>query len=352
VKKLVIIALVVILVFSFIFSACGKTSSTTISQSSTQTSTPVSGQTIVLRLGLVAPPTDFNAIEPQKMADRFNARAQGKYKIEVYPAESIVKMGEQMNAARTGAVEMVNLAPGMQSAVDPRFGAMDMPFVFKSWNAKIAALEPIGEIFDKALQEKFNQKLVGLWCQPTYNTISTKPIKTLADWKGLLVLPLGPIVSDVVKVLGGAPVDVPWPEGYDSLQKGVIDVIISGYDSIISFRFYDVARYTTHSGMINSGDMYTMNLDVWKAMPKDIQDILLEEMQTGNKACIDHFANSDTSNIEALKKAGVDVYELPDAEFDKWREVTLPLYDSYYGSMGADGQKALDIINQVNKDNP
>jgi TRAP-type C4-dicarboxylate transport system substrate-binding protein len=354
-KKLVIATLLVLLAVALIFNGCAKTTTPTPAPSSVTTSasttTPAS-KTITLRFATTAPPMDYNCTQAQGLADRFNARAQGKYQMVIFPAESLVKMPEELDAVRTGAAEMADMAPGMESALDARFGAMDLPFIFDSFDAKLAVLKPMSELWDPIFQEKFNQKIVALPAQPTYNPISKKPLKTLEDWKGRLVLPLGPSTGDVIVALGGASVWVNWPEAYDSLQKGVIDVIISAFPSAVSFHFIDVAHYATYVGLINSAALYTINLDVWKAMPKDIQDIMLEEASTMESQFAEHHKSAELSNIKALQDAGGDVYVLPKEERDRWRAATSSVIDKYIAQMQPDSDKIRAIIDKANKENP
>lgn len=355
-KKLVIATLMVLLAVALIFDGCAKQATTSAPSTapvttSASTTTPVS-KTVTLRFATTSPPMDYNCIQAQGLADRFNARAQGKYKMVIFPAESLVKMTEELDAVRTGAAEMADMAPGMESALDARFGAMDLPFVFDSFDAKLAALKPMRELWDPIFQEKFNQKIVAFPAQPTYNPMSKKPLKTLEDWKGRLVLPLGPSTGDMIVALGGASVWVNWPEAYDSLQKGVIDVILGGFQAGVSFHFVDVAHYATYVGLISSGALYTINLDVWKAMPKDIQDIMLEEASTMESQFAEHHKNSEQSDLKALQDAGGDVYVLPKEERDRWRAATSSVIDKYIAQMEPDSQKIRAIIDKANKENP
>jgi TRAP-type C4-dicarboxylate transport system substrate-binding protein len=354
-KKLVIATLMVLAALTLIFNGCAKettTSATAPSSVSKPASTTSASKAITLRFATTSPTMDYNCTQAQGLADRFNARAQGKYQMVIFPSESLVKMTEELDAVRTGAAEMADMAPGMESALDARLGAMDLPFVFNSFDAKLAALKPMRELWDPIFQEKFNQKIVALPAQPSYNPMGTKPLKTLEDWKGRLVLPLGPSTSDMIAALGAASVWVNWPEAYDSLQKGVIDIIIGGFQAGVSFHFVDVAHFATYVGLINSGALYTINLDVWKAMPKDIQDIMLEETSTMEDQFAEHHKNSELSDIKALQDAGGDVYMLPKEERDRWRETTSSVIDKYIAQMQPDSDKIRAIIDKANAENP
>jgi TRAP-type C4-dicarboxylate transport system substrate-binding protein len=53
------------------------------------------------------------------MAERFNERTGGEYEIKIFPAETLVKVPESLDAIRTGAVEMGILPWGQMSMFCP-----------------------------------------------------------------------------------------------------------------------------------------------------------------------------------------------------------------------------------------
>ena len=48
-----------------------------------------------------------------------------------------------------------------------------------------------------------------------------------------------------------------------------------------------------------------------------------------------------------MKKRGMDVYDLPKAEKEAWRNALKPVYDVVLKSCGADGQKMFDSANKA-----
>ena len=58
--------------------------------------------------------------------------------IEVHPSESLVKIGESMDALRTGAVEMAAFPIGLFASMDRRFAAAELPFLANNAEADAA----------------------------------------------------------------------------------------------------------------------------------------------------------------------------------------------------------------------
>jgi TRAP-type C4-dicarboxylate transport system substrate-binding protein len=334
-KKLLFISLAVILLGGLVFSSCAE-------------STPAQPkQTIVLRLSQAEPPDDWMAVENIKMAERFNARAGGAYKMEIYAGEQLVKMPENLDSVRTGAVEMMDVGWGAFAGADPRLGAVELPFFFNNLDAEEAAqpdlLELYGPIFGK-----FNQKPLGCYSLGALELISTRPVKTLADWKGLLCQAISPQVSALLNGLGASAVAIPFPEAYSSLQKKVIEATIQGVPFFDIGKLWEVAKYATIGFMIPATHGYTINMDVWNKMPQNIKDILADETKKSAATLNGVFRGLYTDTQPKVAGLGVEVYKVPAAERAKWQAMMQPYIQSQLEKMGAEGTKVKQIADKMN----
>jgi TRAP-type C4-dicarboxylate transport system substrate-binding protein len=309
---------------------------------------------IVIRLVVPSPAGDWPLTTVQDdFAKKFNARAKGEYKIEVYPGGALAKLPEYFDAVRVGAVEMAVAPWPMFTNLDPRLGVIETPFLFVSSQAASAACKPLVPLYDQILQEKFNAKGLALFNPGGVNLFSTKPIKTLADWKGLLVGCLSPPASALAKELGASPVTLMWTDTYESLQKKVVDANLQGSHGAVSTNIIDVTKYATMFFGNASWNGYSINLDVWKKMPPDIQKILQEEANAA-AAWMNKNTNSKLVNVDvkAYKDKGVSVYYVPKAERDKWEKRVAPYRDKMVANTGEFGRKVKKIVDAVNKKYP
>ena len=129
----------------------------------------------VLRLVVPSPPGDWPlTFMNEEFAKRFNARADGEYIIEVYAGGAVAKVPEYFDAIRIGAVEMACGPWGMFSFLDPRLGAIEVPFLFHTSPAASAACKELTPVYDKLLQEKFNAKGLALYNSGGIHLVSTK----------------------------------------------------------------------------------------------------------------------------------------------------------------------------------
>jgi len=307
---------------------------------------------VTLRLAGPWPPMDPVTEQLQAYADGFNARAPEGYTMEIHPGESLVKMMESLDAVRTGAVEMVGMPIAPFAANDPRFAAAEVPFLVNSAEADAAIQELTLPMYDEVYQEKFNQKALSSFTCLALEVVSTRPVKTIEDWKGLMVHSISPIVASFVETIGGAPVAMPFPEIYSALDKGTVDASMFATTGCVAFSIPEVASHLTLSYPIPAAISITINLDVWKSLPNKVQDLLVEEGLKIQKATNARFVALGKENPGILAGDGMEVYVLPEAERERWRQAVSPFRDALIAEMGDFGDELLKAAEEVNKKYP
>ena len=304
---------------------------------------------IILRLVVPTSAADMLTVKDQELADNFNKRAQGEYEIRVYPGESIVRVSEYLDAVRVGAIEIADTAWGIYAGHDKKLGAMEMPFLFNNINASIAAAEELLPIYDALLSEKFNQKALALFAIGGMELISTKPVKTLSDWRGLMTGAINPQISAMTRELGGSPVVVMWTDLYTSLQKKVIDAGLSNSHQMLTFSLTDVCSNISVFYGASGWQGYSINMRVWNNMPEHIRNILLDEARRAAENMHNEFLRLHNEDIENLKKRGISVHLISPDERIKWSEELQPYLEKEISAMGIFGMEIKKIADEVNK---
>lgn len=356
-KKAGIYLLLLILTLSILGTISCSSSSTPTSTTPANTSPAAAtsapaAKAVVLRLAMGAPPVDPMVAEIEKMAKKVTERTNGRYKMEVYAGDSLIKTTEALDAVRTGTVEMANCLPSWLSGSDMIFSTAELPFMFNNLKAAYAGCEPLRQIYSAVLEKKFNQKMIQLYASSDLELCSRKPVQSMDNWKGLLVAGQDNNVSLTVQALGGSPVSMPWPDQYPSLQKGVIDGAFSTTMAMMSLKEWEVAPNLVLCGAFPCLCGTMINLDLWNKMAKEDQDILIQEANNCTASMKTLFLQSTDSVPQDLAKAGMKVYTLPAAERDKWKAASRTAYDKIMSGVGSDAQKITDIINKANSDNP
>lgn len=305
---------------------------------------------LMLRLTIPTPAGDKLTVNAEELAQAFSDRTDGAYQIKVYPGEQLVKVPETMDAVRSGTVEMASIGLGIFAFLDP--GLAEIPLFYSNVRANAAACKPSAELYNERLQGKLNQVALASYTTGAQELISTKPVKTLADWKGMMIGATNPESAALAKALGASPVTIPWTECYSNLEKGVVDAVLTSTQWTLVSGLSDVASYVIRFYSTPTFNTYLINLDVFNGMPKKVQDALVEEAWKASEVMSAAHIQSDKEDKEILEGLGVEVYDLPKDERAKWEAAVKPYVDEKIASLGDFGKKLREIAEKANADNP
>ncbi len=305
---------------------------------------------MILRLTIPTPPGDKLTENAEKLAQQFSERTDGAYQIKVYPGEQLVKVPETMDAVRTGTVEMASIGLGIFAGLDP--GLAEVPMLYNNVRANAAACKESADLYNEILKEKLNQVALAIYTTGAQELISTKPVRTMSDWNGLLVGATNPETAALTTALGGSPVMIPWTECYSNLEKGVVDAVMTSTQWTMISGLNDVASYVIRFYSTPTFNTYLINLDAFNEMPKDVQEILIEEAWKVSEEMSAIHIQAENEDKEILISLGMEVYDLPEAERNIWKEAVKSYVDEKLAGLGDFGDELREIAVKANAENP
>jgi TRAP-type transport system periplasmic protein len=324
-----------------------------VSCSSTSTkSSSSAGSCVTVRLAIPNPAGDELTQNAEKFAAAVTQRTQGSYLVRVFPGETMVKIPEMYDAVRQGSIEMSVVGMGIFEGLHP--GLAEYPLSYNNIEANIAATRPLVELYSKEIFEKYlNMKGLASYSTGAIELISKKPVKTLKDWKGLMVGAGNLQGLMMATALGGAPVTIFWTDFYSGLSKGTVDAVLNSMRSSIVFKLTDSAKYITLFYGQPTFLSFNINLTAWKAMPPGVQRVFSEEAQN---ACDEMHAYQikawKETDRKALAALGAEIYDVPKEERDKWKAIVKPYIDKKLASLGELGKQIKHIMDEANSAHP
>jgi TRAP-type transport system periplasmic protein len=344
-KKAAFLSSILMLASAMFFGGCGESRKSAESMKSAAPGI----KTILIRMTTPVPPGDELSKMCQEGMAKFNARANGAYHMQMFPGGQLANMSESLDAIRTGAVEGGVIPPAAFTGTAPELGLAELPFLYNNGEANAYALAKLNDVYSKILQEKANQKSLGCIYTGALNFISTKkPLKTLEDLKGLIVGCDNPSSARLITALNGSGIVVDFTEDYSNLQKGIMDAKTSAPQYMLIAKLYEVARHCTVFHGLGSLYSITINSDIYSAMPRDIRDILNEEMGALAQKISQYYVDLFYSLTHDLEAKGVQYYYLPAAERDRWKNLAYPgvlATLEKYGDVGARIKRMADEAN-------
>lgn len=269
-------------------------------------------------------------------------RTGGRIKTSYLGGGSLLKPPGMYRGIELGVADMgfahVEYTPGRFPVTE----VCDMPLGYP--NAWVAN-HVVNDFYNKYKPKEWNKvKVLWMHSSPANVMISTKPIRKLEELKGLTIRAPGR-VGDTVKALGGSPVPMPIMEVYDGLAKGVIDGVNIPFETLRTFRFAEVAKYTTATWKV--GNLYTfyviMNKKSYEKLTPDLKeifDILCGEYKERMALMWNEI---DFDGKDFAKEKGVEIIELPPEELARWVSVANTVIEGYIKDMVSKGHSEGEV---------
>lgn len=285
----------------------------------------------------------------QKFADLVAQRSDNKMKVKVFPNATLGGEVAIISAMQGGTVEMSAMATSQLVGVIKDFAALDLPFLFSNEKEVDRVVEgPIGKIFLDKMPEK---GLVGLsYFEHGFRNLtnSRRPVTKFEDIQGLKIrVEQNSVAIDTWNTLGANAVPMPFPELYGALEQKAVDGQENPYSTVDSSKFYEVQKYLSVTKHKYTPLVVTLSKKFWDQLSADekkiIQDAAVEAAVYQRKA------NRDLSEqyLQSLKKAGMQINEIPAAELVRMRAKVQPVVDKYSAQIG--GTLVKDLFSEIEK---
>lgn len=204
---------------------------------------PKAGSALELRLAHFVPPQHTvtkSVLLPLK--EGVAKDSGGEVTIKIYPGGELGKGPlEQYVRVLQGVADITWGLPGYTSSQFPKTMIAEMPTAIP---AGMNSYQMFWNAYEKHLKSEFpGTKPLAVWgSEPNIFIMKDKKIRKPSDVKGLKIRVSGAIAAEMVKALGGTPVQMPAGQIYNALQTGLVDGVITGASAVADFKLDEVAN--------------------------------------------------------------------------------------------------------------
>jgi TRAP-type C4-dicarboxylate transport system substrate-binding protein len=268
-------------------------------------------------------------------------------------SEAIVKGPEQLSALDKGVIELAWITPSYTPADLPLWTLTNsLPLMSDDSGAVANLLMDYYNNFEPARKEldKFKVKFICGGATDPALLAGNKRVQSIADMKGYRARTLG-LVAKAWGALGGVPVSLTAAETYEGIQKGTVDGTIAYLiNQIVGAKYYEVSKYVTYPGFGAFGVAFLMSKQKWDTLPKNVQDEILIVAKDVPQFNYDLVAAEQGKALEIVKKAGITIDTLPNADVEKMKQLTRePVWNAEAKSLNDKGLPGTDAINFIMK---
>jgi tripartite ATP-independent transporter DctP family solute receptor len=274
----------------------------------------------------------------EKFADLVKAKSGDKIKVNLFPGGVLGGDAPTVSAMQGGTIEMASMNSGILASQVKEFAIYDFPFMFT--NSKEADAVVDGP-FGKKMHARLDAKgLVGLtYYELGFRAItnSKRPITKVEDIAGLKlrVIP-NPINLDWVRALGANPTPLAFPEVYAALEQGAIDAQENPVTVIVANKLYEVQKHLALTNHQYNPQSVIISKKFWDTLSGAEKKIIADAANESTTYQRQQAREQAKTALDAVKKGGMQVTELPAAEVDKLRDKMRPVVAKYAVTVGQD----------------
>lgn len=371
-KKALCIILVLILGLSLV--ACGgKTAPSASPSPSPSESAPASSEPSTEPTDSAAPTTDeapainlenvreksfilAHGIPAQAMTgQQYNAFAEavaeisgGKMTIDQKVGGTLITDTESLDAVMDGTVDFIHSMGSYVTGTIPNIAPVTIYGYFigdsDAWFGFADAVRDVmGDIYGE-----FGVHFVGSLYQGTMVVVCTnKLIKSPVDMDGEFFRTSGTWVSKTVQSWGATPTTIGLADLTTAFERNTVQGTTTGWNIAVPFKLYEVAKNITFTTFNEGYAALLMNGDTWDGLNADEQAVITAAGKVFEQKSVEIALELREGYKKTIEDAGVNTYELSDAEQQKFFEKSMTVFDEVKNEVTGPGLELLDVLESL-----
>jgi TRAP-type C4-dicarboxylate transport system substrate-binding protein len=315
-------------------SGAGATATVTATVTATgaATTTPAPAGQVVWKMDFNLPVTDPETIMLQEAANDILKYTSGLLKIEVYPSSSLKLPSTKLGNLKAGLSEMFCAQTGDFEGEEDSFTVTDASQIWPSKEAEAKAVDALKPFKARIYNDVWGSHYITSKMMTTQLNgvfMATKPIQTLADFKGMKIRTTSARAKAGYTALGAAPVSMASGEVYQALKTGVLDGAVSGSRILMYQKWGEVVKYATETTMSDAVCQdIAVNNKAWNSIPKWQQDVVTA-IFTGlgdRQRAMATLPGMSEYYRYAAEQMGVKYYEMSKADLEAFDKIFADLW--------------------------
>lgn len=264
--------------------------------------------------------------------------SNGRIKVSVFPAQTLGKASAGYDNAKKGITDIAWTVQGYTAGRFPLSQLMELPGLFETGAVGSCAFQKLFN--DGSLDDEYKDTKV-LYVHthsPGHLHTKEKKVVSLEDLEGLKIRRPTDLIGSLISELGAEPIGMPAPDIYQSVQRGVIDGYMLPWETIKSFRTFEVTEQHLDFGFYSLAFVMTMNKRTYEKLPSDLKTVI--DNNSGMKWSVNAgkgYDEADLVAIDLIKETGGQINKLSDTERKTWTAAADKVADRYIKSLDEDG---------------
>jgi TRAP-type C4-dicarboxylate transport system substrate-binding protein len=309
-------------------------------------------QSVTLKFHTFMAPTSNVWLNMHKAwMDKVEKESGGRIKFEGYPAMQLGGTPVQLyDQARDGVVDVVWTLPGNTAGRFPRVEVFELPFIMS--NAEATSKAYWEYVQTMAPDEFKDTHVIALQVHgPGVIHTVDKPVKSVADMRGLKVRAPTRQVTKLIASLGATPVGMPLPQIPDALSKGTIQGCVIPWEVVPAVKVDELTKYHAEfdpagGALYTTTFVMTMNKAKYQSLAPELKKVIDANSGMATSGWLGKVQQAgDAAGRAAAVKHGNTIFTVSPEQAQEFRRRSRPIEAEWVEDMdkrGYNGRKLLE----------
>ncbi|MDR7335912.1 TRAP transporter substrate-binding protein [Roseateles asaccharophilus] len=287
---------------------------------------------------------DYPTVAAVKHLGQVLAKSSGgALTVKVFNKGALGSEKETIDQVKLGALAMTRVNLGPLSAMCPKTLVPALPFLFRDTAHMRKAYD--GAPGEEILKACEHQGMVGLalYDSGARSVYARKPIKTLADMKGLKIrVQQTDLWVAAMQAMGANPSPMPIGEVYTGLKTNLIDAAENNIPSYEGFRHFEAAKFYSRTEHSMTPDALFISKKVWDKLKPEQQAQLRAAAKASVVVQREKWDAQEAKALAVVKAGGAQIV---DADREPLRQAVQPVIAKFVNT--PDLQKLVKAIQDI-----
>jgi len=283
---------------------------------------------LVLKAGHIVPSGSHYDLGLKRWGELVTERTNGRITLDVYPSSQLGNERDMIEGMQLGTVSMACTTTAPLSGFVPEFGALDIPYLFTTYEDARKVLD--SEIGDELLAKLEANGIIGLaiWENGFRHVFNNKrEAKTPEDFTGIKIRTMeNPVFLSGFTSMGAIPLPMAWSEVFTALQQKTIDAMENNFLNTYQAKMHEVAPYCTLTYHCYSAATLVISKIVWDKLSPEDQKIMRDAAKEVTAYERKLVTDLDEECKQKMIAEGVKLVEV---DLDLWRKAVQPTWDKF-----------------------
>lgn len=274
------------------------------------------------------PESSFFTQNIREFAGAVEERTKGELKIDLRSHDSLIKLDAIKRAVQSGQVPIGEIRLSVYGNEAPIYNLDNIPGVASNFDESLKLMEAQKPYFDE-LFGRNGMRVLSYAPWPGQGFYTKDEVTSLADLAGLKLRIYSQQTQQLGEMLGTEAIILPFAEVPQAFSTNMIDALWTSAQTGTDVQAWEYVNVFTYTGTMFQKNAVIVNERAFRALPEDIQAIVIEEADSATKRGWDLAKAAEAERASVLEENGMTIADAPQDVLDRIDEIGTVLIEEW-----------------------